>query len=111
MKAPANFDRQWYYMVKDEARRVAREIINQATLGRNNHCFINVEVDADISQNLVGYDVDRFLSYFDCPGLYMTKRPGCPNYIVTVRSDLVKLNILAPVHKVKPIRIHKSHKV
>ena len=111
MKAPANFDRQWYNMVKDEAHRVAREIINRVVLGRNKHCFIKVEVDADISRYMNSYDIDRFLSYFDCPGLYMTHIQGKPCYGVVVRADLVNFGIEAPIHKVKPIRVNKSHKI
>ena len=111
MKAPSNFDRQWHYTIKDEARRVAREIINRVVLGGDNPEFIKVETDDDISFNMSQSDLDQFLSYFNCEGLYLTSLPGKRAYIVTVRSDRVKLNILAPVHKVKPVRIHKSHKV
>lgn len=105
MKQPRNFDRQWYYTVKDEATRVAREIVNQVVLGREKKEFIKVEVDPDISYNMNTYDLDRFLNYFNCPGLYITSAPGKRNYIVTVRSDLVRLNMLAHVSRVSPIRV------
>lgn len=111
MKAPANFDRQWHNMVKDEAHRVAREIINQVALDRSNYRFIKVEVDPLISKNMNSFDIDRFLSYFDCPGLYMTAASGKPTFTVAVRADLVNFGIEAPIHKVKPIRVNKSHKI
>lgn len=105
MKRPANSDRQWYYMKQDEAHRIAREIINQVVLGREKPRFIKVKVDEDISVNMTQSDIDQFLAYFNCPGLYLTSVPGSRSYVVTVRSDLVTLNIIAPIHKVKPVRV------
>ena len=107
MKAPANFDRQWMYTIRDEAHRVAREIINQVVLGRATPTFIKVPVDEDISVNMDNKDLDVFLSYFNCDGLYLTTLPGKRNYIVTVRSDLVTINIMSTIHKVKPVRLHR----
>lgn len=111
MKAPANFDRQWHYMIQDEAHRVAREIINQVVLGDKTPHFIKVALDEEISFNMNNADLDQFLAYFNCPGLYLTQPSGQRRYIATVRSDLVTINILAPIHKVKPIRICNSHKI
>ena len=111
MKRPTNLDVQWMYTIRDEAHRVAREIINQVVLGDKTPHFIKVTLDEEIAFNMNNADLDQFLAYFNCPGLYITDLPGTRKYIVTVRSDLVTINILAPIHKVKPIRIRNSHKI
>lgn len=111
MKAPSNFDSQWYYTIQGEARRVAREIVYSVALGREKPKYIKVPLDEMISFSMDSNDVEKFLHYFNCPGLYVTRLEGKKQFVAIVRSDLVTLNILRSISKVKPVRVNRKNKI
>lgn len=117
MKAPANFDHEWYNVLKDEAQRIA--VIFDAELGNGGlpfsktlvqkPKFLNEKISDNVVRHMVSRDIDALLNFFACPGIYVATYKSKPGFI-SVPSENCVNGILRHVSKVRPVRVTKYTK-
>lgn len=115
MKAPANFDPDYFALLKEEAERVA--LIFNTELGNGglpfsttlvkSSKFLTETISWDLARHMNSRDIEVLLSFFACPGIYVASYKSKPGLCISVPSANCVNGILRHVSKVRPVRVHK----
>lgn len=118
MKAPANFDSDYFALLNDEAQRIALSFNAQLGLGAlpfsevvwQTPKVLSEKISEDLVRHMNDRDIDVLLHFFVCPGIYVATKKSKPGLFIFVPSLNCKNGILRHVSNVRPIRANKYTK-
>lgn len=118
MKAPVNFGKVWYNLLKEEATMVAISFNSQlgngclpfAERGVEKPKFLTEKISDNVVRHMGSRDIDTLLNFFACPGIYVATYKSKPGLFISVPSENCVNGILRHVSKVRPVRAIKYNK-
>lgn len=118
MKAPANFDLDYFPLLKEEAERIALSFNAQLGLGAlpfsevvwKTPKVLSEKISEDLARHMNDRDIEVLLQFFVCRGIYVATKKSNPGLYIFVPSLNCANGILRHVSKVRPVRAAKYTK-